>query len=684
MKTKKYNFEEESGDSDEDEYGYGYPTLDYDPYEKEHSDIVYSTAHIWKRVLKDIQQDYSSLKIDNNEYVVPLFCGMPFTSDIPNSDRRDLAKKLMLLNPGLSEETRNVIKKSLGLEKTENIDDWIKSLYSDSVMLNSSTKEGGMKGIIEISNPEAKLNSDANKLKEFIKDQYTKNDNNVKTAVKRYVDNYNQNLQEAWDWLQKTATENENKELENYTSGYPFVSTSKTPDHAVKFGFGSVCCDNKLEPEYGYYEQNKALPKKRLAGFLYVIKKSAYELLEGLKAGEAFDVFSLRGYGSDSSSMSYCDVNYKKQLEITFVGAITKGDILAIIPLTYPNFSKNFNEYYHGAALHFSKEDYSKNCTIIKTNIIHKNNKLYENDNQITLTRDLGKPNAFYAKLLNSFCKVTDSLLSKVLNTEQIVSIESSEFDFVKYDLNYDYTITSSDFTSPNHKMLRKSYSKNTPTKEIVKTHNDVAERFSNKEDTRSPSKVKQDSMSELNQNFSGLSLEEKATPTKLDFSSEKAEAECIESALTLENLFECVRSGNIESVQSLIDQGMDINSTNSSKVTALTIACEANNYDMVEFLLSKEGINFTSENILCTTPIQAAADRIAHEDGDERILKALLNKYADDKTKISNDLLIDVDIRLQHGPSYIEEAYKLYIVEILGIDNIVFSSDVNFEELSW
>jgi hypothetical protein len=131
------------------------------------------------------------------------------------------------------------------------------------------------------------------------------------------------------------------------------------------------------------------------------------------------------------------------------------------------------------------------------------------------------------------------------------------------------------------------------------------------------------------------------------------------------EVLFEFVRTGDKASIGFLLSQGIDINITNASKVTALSIACESNNFDMVSFLLSKN-IEFDTTSIIGLKPFQAAAIRIAHEDGDVRILEALLKKYRDTATDLSDEILQDVDCRLQHGPSYMQETYRCLVGEVL------------------
>jgi ankyrin repeat protein len=61
---------------------------------------------------------------------------------------------------------------------------------------------------------------------------------------------------------------------------------------------------------------------------------------------------------------------------------------------------------------------------------------------------------------------------------------------------------------------------------------------------------------------------------------------------------------GDIASVKFLLSQDIDINITNDSKVSALSIACETNNFDMVRFLLNKN-IEFDTTNIIGIKPIQ-------------------------------------------------------------------------------
>jgi ankyrin repeat protein len=94
-----------------------------------------------------------------------------------------------------------------------------------------------------------------------------------------------------------------------------------------------------------------------------------------------------------------------------------------------------------------------------------------------------------------------------------------------------------------------------------------------------------------------------------------------------------------------LISQGLNINITNASKVTALSIACENNNFDMVSFLLNKN-IEFDTISIIG--------------------LKPLLEQYRDTATELSNEILQDVYYKFQRGPSYLQKDYGCLVEKIL------------------
>lgn len=86
------------------------------------------------------------------------------------------------------------------------------------------------------------------------------------------------------------------------------------------------------------------------------------------------------------------------------------------------------------------------------------------------------------------------------------------------------------------------------------------------------------------------------------------------------EVLFEFIQCGDIGAVGILLSHGVDINITNNSKVSALMIACQSNHFEMIAYLLSRDDIDLCTPDIVGCIPLQIAAIRVAHQDGDERI----------------------------------------------------------------
>ena len=87
-----------------------------------------SSAYIWKHVLTDMMESPAITKSEGT-YVVPLFHGVPLMSGLyTHSDRKYVGKKLMLLNPGLTDKTKSIIKKQLG--DNEGPSDELKAVHS--------------------------------------------------------------------------------------------------------------------------------------------------------------------------------------------------------------------------------------------------------------------------------------------------------------------------------------------------------------------------------------------------------------------------------------------------------------------------------------------------------------------------------------------------------------------------
>ncbi len=94
-------------------------------------------------------------------------------------------------------------------------------------------------------------------------------------------------------------------------------------------------------------------------------------------------------------------------------------------------------------------------------------------------------------------------------------------------------------------------------------------------------------------------------------------------SAVVQGDLFEAAKAGDIATVQDLLDQGANINSSNKQGETALHAATSANQIQMANLLIAK-GANVNSTTIGGWTPLHTAA-RV----GASQVLSLLVAKGA-------------------------------------------------------
>ena len=416
------------------------------------SDDENSSAYIWKHVLIDMMESPAITKSEGT-YVVPLFHGIPLMSGLyTHSDRKYVGKKLMLLNPGLTEKTKSIIKKQLG--DSEAPADELKAVHS-----RTSTASAGMENLAKIAKANDstlnRLSVIDDTLKSGLQKAFQQNNGIFKAQVVSFVNKFSSDVAhiEVWQNLTKINEELNNDLIVKYR--FPLISTSKTADHGTKYGFGTNLelprGEGKLEP---YYKHGK--PQHRLAGFLYVIKENANEITEKLKSGKIFDICSLGGINA----------LFQKQIEIAYLGGISKENILAIIPLIYPNFSKGFDPNYHVNVLSFSdKSAYTR----AKTDFGKP--ELTE-DGGLILTQQTGthkgQPNTLGACLTNIFVHFAEKITLK-FSDGILVSKLPNQQDFIEYTTSQNYRLASTDFTSPNHKMLSQSKSKNSPSPKSIK-----------------------------------------------------------------------------------------------------------------------------------------------------------------------------------------------------------------------
>ncbi|MCB1118443.1 MAG: hypothetical protein KDK65_00625 [Chlamydiia bacterium] len=126
------------------------------------------------------------------------------------------------------------------------------------------------------------------------------------------------------------------------TYRFPFVSTSKAPDHAVKYAIGTYAetalrGEKALEPKY-----RGSKPTHRLAGLLYILMH-AEEDIQPDQSVHLIDMTRLLKSKQIQSSGPRID----HQLEVTFFGGIDAKHIQMVIPIVWPNLSKRFKPGYH-------------------------------------------------------------------------------------------------------------------------------------------------------------------------------------------------------------------------------------------------------------------------------------------------------------------------------------------------
>lgn len=131
---------------------------------------------------------------------------------------------------------------------------------------------------------------------------------------------------------------------------FPFLSTSKTPDHAVKYGSGQHLENDRGETgiEPGYNSDGR--PKHRLAGFVYVMCSDYISHSTGYSTHH-HDLSHHHVNGNmrsinNSKTKASLDRTYFPQFEVTYLNPIHSNQIIAAIPILYPNFKKPFNAYY--------------------------------------------------------------------------------------------------------------------------------------------------------------------------------------------------------------------------------------------------------------------------------------------------------------------------------------------------
>lgn len=309
----------------------------YKKYQKGKKTDTYSTPKKPVDEKQPVDKEIKEQDIDN--VLIPLFHGVPFIQgQYTNFQRREIAKKLVGINRDclyFVQEEKQEEQENAEEVKVE-VDPRTKALHS-----RTATANVGMETLYDLVESSQSRLQDLGNIDNTLINSNLLNQESFLQLVEIYTFNFSEpnSMQQFWDRVNGI-----DKNIIKYR--FPCVSTSKAPDHAVKFAIGkNVETQSKGEkPLYPKYDAN-SYPKHRLAGLLYITLHKAQDLLELEDNNKAIDI--LKKYKTEKISLGQGDLYILYQLECNFWGYIGHDNIVAIIPIIYPNFNKEFEAGYH-------------------------------------------------------------------------------------------------------------------------------------------------------------------------------------------------------------------------------------------------------------------------------------------------------------------------------------------------
>lgn len=182
------------------------------------------------------------------------------------------------------------------------------------------------------------------------------------SALKTFIYDFSQNpIKPFWDRFTSAGLDG----IIRYR--FPVCSLSKAPDHAVKFAAGkNVETQNlgeeRMEPDYS----STGKPRHRLVGLLYVTSHSIPEFHDLQNRCGLADTAQLRSSNQMTSSQARTD----QQLEVSFFGGVSGRNVKVVIPIIYPNLSKQFKRGYHDVIWGLSERDMTGRALSLET-LIH-------------------------------------------------------------------------------------------------------------------------------------------------------------------------------------------------------------------------------------------------------------------------------------------------------------------------
>jgi hypothetical protein len=278
-------------------------------------------------------KEKGSSQKEYDKIVIPLFHGVPFIQgQYTNNQKREVAKKFLGFNKKFIDSVNKTYEES-------DVDSIIKSIHS-----RTATASCGIENLYALINAPKHILTRLKGIEEYLKGYLlslkAKHGNDFLASIKKYIYEFADNpIKGFWEDLVDAIPPDQ--EIVKYR--FPVISTSKAPDHAVKFGFGgNVEATSRGEaPVYPNYN-DESYPMHRLAGFLYVTLHSAKEL-QG-NGSCALDITQLLKTQQLKTAAHRTD----NQIEVIFLGGIDGKVVTIVIPLLYPNLDKEYDPEYHG------------------------------------------------------------------------------------------------------------------------------------------------------------------------------------------------------------------------------------------------------------------------------------------------------------------------------------------------
>ena len=272
------------------------------------------------------------------------FHGVPFVhGQLTNEERREVGTTFVAINREHLADTstyRNKLLKSIFTRTAA------KSNHVDNYKLLTDASEEALKKLSEKDQLLREMLAHCNKSIPSI----------FVELIQRYVNTYTVNdrlMRTFWGDIQ----EHTDIPSDVIQYGFPLTSTSKTPDHAFKFGFGFNVETRREEqavaPCYYY-----GLPKHRLAGFLYLVTTYLEDYAGMLKEGQVVDVVQL-----SKSGRIGLNAHFLNQLEVIFLGGVDCSNVSLVIPLVYPKFVEKNRKLYE-ECFGISDEDWVTGCQL--------------------------------------------------------------------------------------------------------------------------------------------------------------------------------------------------------------------------------------------------------------------------------------------------------------------------------